>query len=362
VNKRQTNNFFIPTSFSGVSTALLQEQPDIKTGYYQRLIFSSLTRHINTLEGVEQLARQIAAIARHAYIAKQMEAVEQASQLLLALPVSKKLKGIGLYYEALCMKRRGDVDGALRSLEQVAEGSTPQYRARALHNIGATYHESGQVEEALPCYLAAQRAALGCDLMTLAESQCMIAVIRSIHGDHRQSLDDLENVFPLVRAVGKSYPAFYYDYLNSLAVELGEVGRITEAETAINIALASSFASAYPQWSETREEIEQKRNYPDSSRCFVEHSLADAEAIPESTANFSVKADSTLQPECATEVEPVRASYLCLFVGQSIYQRPSTLPSPRIAAIPGGSAQSFLLKRLGRSVQSRAPPSSSCLL
>jgi hypothetical protein len=51
-------------------------------------------------------------------------------------------------------------------------------------------------------------------------------------------------------------PYAYYDYLNTLAVELGEVGRLEEARNASRIALATRFASAYPEWRETREEIE----------------------------------------------------------------------------------------------------------
>ena len=43
----------------------------------------------------------------------------------------------------------------------------------------------------------------------------------------------------------------YFDYLNSLAVELGEVGRIQEAQNICQITLASPYAFAYPEWRET---------------------------------------------------------------------------------------------------------------
>jgi tetratricopeptide (TPR) repeat protein len=203
VNSRQTNNFFIHSSFSGISTALLQEQQNKKTAYYQRLIHALLICPINTFEGIDQLAERLATIARQAYLAREMSAVKYASQLMVALPASKKLKSIALYYEALCSKQQGDVEGAQKSFEQVVQEAIPQYKARALQNVGAIYHNQGEIVEALPFYLAAEKIAAGCDLVTLAETQRMIAVVRSINGDHKGAIDDLEKLLPLVRAVSK---------------------------------------------------------------------------------------------------------------------------------------------------------------
>lgn len=46
--------------------------------------------------------------------------------------------------------------------------------------------------------------------------------------------------------------------MNTLAVERTEAGRLEEARNAPQIALASPFASAYPEWRKTREEIKLK--------------------------------------------------------------------------------------------------------
>jgi hypothetical protein len=43
--------------------------------------------------------------------------------------------------------------------------------------------------------------------------------------------------------------------MNSFAVELCEVGRLEEAKNVSEIAVASPFAGAYPEWRETRNEI-----------------------------------------------------------------------------------------------------------
>jgi hypothetical protein len=243
----------------GGENAEPQDAPS-QNNYYQKLVYAALTRNAYTFEGFEVLARQLAAIARHAYLAKQLNAVEQASQVILALPIRAELKAIGLHYQALCTWCQGYSIEARQSLERVAEQATSQFRARALQDIGLTYQQNGEVDTALRFYFAAGRAAATSgDLLTFAQSQQMIAVVRSIHADHKEALAELQKLFPLVRALAKEYPAPYYDFLNSLAVELGEVGRISEAESALSIALASPFAAAYPVWGETRDELAAKR-------------------------------------------------------------------------------------------------------
>ncbi len=73
-----------------------------------------------------------------------------------------------------------------------------------------------------------------------------------LEGFHKQSWKDLERITPLVRY---SPPIERFQYLNSLAVELTEVGRIEEASNISRIVLASPFAFAYPEWRETGQEL-----------------------------------------------------------------------------------------------------------
>lgn len=268
--------------------------------YYRQLIYASLAHSTRSIEGFELLGRQLTQIARHAFLARQIDAVEQATQLMLAFPISDQLEGIAKYYQSLCTKQRGDFDGARRLLESVVEEMTPQYRARAFQIIGATYHESGNPDAALPFYLVAGKAGANCDLPTLAESQRMTAVVRGIHGDHKRALEDLDRLFPLIRVIGKSYPVLYYDFLNSLAVELGEVGRFAEAEAACAIAIASPFAAAYPEWSETRDEIAAKRKSASRSVVAI-HRVPNVGRTDE--ADRSHETDRTHKTDRATEIE-----------------------------------------------------------
>ena len=214
MRNKPANILFIPTSIGGYC-AEPQDAPS-QHGYYQRLILASLGQSIQTIEGLQALAHQLAVAARHAYLAKQMNAVERAAQSILALPISRQVEGIAFYYQGLCKWQQGDLDCGHRLLERAVEEALPQYKPRALHAIGVMYHEAGKVEAALPFYVAAGKAAANCDPLTLALSQRVIAVVRSIHGDHKQALKDIENLFPLVRVAAKRYAPLYYSFLNSL--------------------------------------------------------------------------------------------------------------------------------------------------
>jgi len=120
--------------------------------------------------------------------------------------------------------------------------------------LGAIHVSQGNLEESLAFRIEANRVGQQ-DLFTLTESQRAIAIVKSINGHHKEALNDLERLLPQIRVVGSQYPSLYYDYLNSLAVELGEVGRIEEAKNISHIVLASHYTFAYPEWLETANEI-----------------------------------------------------------------------------------------------------------
>lgn len=289
INK-QANILFIPTSISGHGAEV---QVTLSHLSYQQLIYASLARSARTIEELQILGQRVAAIARNAWAAKNLNAVEHASQVMLALPTADQLERTARYYQALCMWRRGDRENARQSLSRIVEESS-QLRSRALHTIGLTYHESGEIGAALPFYLEAEKRADKGDLLTLLESQRIAAVVRSIHGDHKRALADLERLFPSVRAICKASPVLYYEFLNSLAVELAEVGRIPEAEAACAVALASPFAPAYPEWSETRDEIAAKRKTASPSVVAIRRA-PETDRAPE--ADRATKAESQRKPE-----------------------------------------------------------------
>ncbi|MCI0485154.1 MAG: hypothetical protein L0229_00865 [Blastocatellia bacterium] len=238
-------------SFAELQKAVGQE------GFYQEIALN-LTKSVITERSLNQIGDGLVAIAEQSYTFRRMDTVEQSSNSLLALPLPERYRNIGRYYQALCVKRHGRVDEAQMLLEGVAESAPLLYKAKAMMSMGTMFWRSGDCRSAWPLYSEALRAASdkSChDPLTLLQTHRGIAVLKSIDGDHRGALADLESMFPLVHTVGKSHPHLYYDYLNSLAVELSEVGRIEEAQNASRIVLASPFAPAYPEWRETGEEL-----------------------------------------------------------------------------------------------------------
>src|ERR1051325_7823587 len=147
MNEQASTLFSISSfSFSGSSAGKVELSSPPQ---YRRLIQTALHRSLYRLEGLEIVGRQLAAIARQAYFARQMETVEHASQLMLALPLSKELKSVARYYQALYFKRRGDFTRTCELLELAAKESPPAFRARVLLSIGATYFDKFEIEPAL---------------------------------------------------------------------------------------------------------------------------------------------------------------------------------------------------------------------
>jgi tetratricopeptide (TPR) repeat protein len=340
MNEQASILFNISFSFSGDSAGKvgLSAPPS----HLQRVIYAALTRNLYTRQGFELLGRQLAAIARHAYFARQTEVMKEASQLMLALPLSKELKSVAQYYQAICAWKQSQVDEARRLLGYVIDDASPQYQAQGLLTFGAIYIGQGEFETALPHYLEAAQIAGKRDLQTFATAQKMVAVVRSIYGDHQRALADLERLFPMVRAIGKHCPAFYYEFLNSYAVELGEVGRIAEAQNVCAITLASPFAAAYPEFAQTRDELGAKRTAATSSIIAVP-------AVPEIISSSQAQ----------VEPEPARArSTISLKLRRSYSLTRVLAMAPDDAIIPFVSTRT-ILDRLAYSTLPRSPPALS---
>jgi tetratricopeptide (TPR) repeat protein len=251
---------------------------------------------------------------------------------------------IGQYYQALVINRNGHKYQALALFEAVADLAPRHYRARALQSLSGVHHELGQPDEALRFYPDALRMASSSnhrDLLTTLLVDLEMAWYKSETGDHRGALADYEKLSPLVQIVSRQNPLYFYFYHNELAVEFAEVGRLDEAEAACAVALASPFASAYPEWSETRDEIAAKRQSATSS-------VVAFNRIPE--------ADSVEQTEPERQRVPVRvtASHRVGFKKDAV-QRAIVLIAALTSIVLPGIIESILnwtCKRIG----SRAPP------
>jgi tetratricopeptide (TPR) repeat protein len=226
-------------------------------------IAQTLTTGFHTERILGDFATRLASIADHAYLHREFDVVGHVGQVLLKLP-AKPIKAVGQHYQALSLRKGGlgDSVGAATLLQQVADSAPLLYRARAMLALGAISHDAGDDRTAISFYREVARIETRnrvFDPMTSYTASRMTAVIRSRHGDHQGAVADLERMFPLARMASSHQSYAYYDYLNTLAVELGEVGRLEQARRASEIAIASPFARAYPEWRETFDEIEAKQ-------------------------------------------------------------------------------------------------------
>ncbi|HSF23089.1 MAG TPA: hypothetical protein VLE20_02600, partial [Blastocatellia bacterium] len=244
-------------------------------GFYQQ-IAAGLMRTAQNDQVSCELGDGFVLIAERAHAFRRMDILERVSQALVNLPGPRRYETVGNYYQALCVQNfgLGDAEGAANLLGRITEIGPPRYRIRALISLAANSRNQRDNQTALSLYCEANRYA-SCvglyDAYAAVLVPRMVAVINSDDGDHRGALSLLEDLFPLAQTMRRAQPHVYCDYMNSLAVELCAVGRLEEAKNASEIALASPFAPAYPEWHETRYEIELRRRRASRSTVGVNH-------------------------------------------------------------------------------------------
>jgi hypothetical protein len=189
--------------------------------------------------------------------------VRQAIDCLLSLPVSRDLKWLGEHYRALLDWQQGEITSAERTFERLIDKGPAQYVARAYQGLAAIYKDNKQdLDAASSLYAIAGRYSIKHqDLLGAVESIRDVAALRGINGDHRRALSDLQEFLPLAASVRAHHPAQFYEYLNSVAVERGETGRVKEAIHLSELTLATPYANRYGHWLETRLELQEKLDW-----------------------------------------------------------------------------------------------------
>ncbi len=207
------------------------------------------------------IARKLTRIAELAYGRRDVATLEAVSQILSNLPM-KAAKDVGLYYSAIAANRRGDHDEARSILEPLSETASPIIKARSIQTLGVIHWYQKDFEESARLHIEAAKAARDVDGFTLFLAFGQAASVKGDTGDHRQAVDDLENLWPIVRVVSREHPHLFYQYHNEIAVELAAIGRINEARQAIKIAMATPISLAYPEWQETAAELAEPASAP----------------------------------------------------------------------------------------------------
>ncbi|MEK6299404.1 MAG: hypothetical protein AABO41_01680 [Acidobacteriota bacterium] len=306
----------------------------------RHIVASHLAQTVHSQELFFKLTNELIRFAEQALVMRDVDALDEVSHILMSLPINAA-RQIGRYYYSRAIYGNGQRDEANGLLEKLADNGPITYRARAIQTLGANYHASGQLDEALRFQLEAlrlesDRNGRGFQATMLARWE--ISTIRGLNGDHRGALSDLKDLRPLLNLAAKQQPFYFYAYCNDLAVELGELGRIAEAEAALEASLASPYASAYPNWAETRDEIAAKR----------------VSATPSIVAVNRAPAPSRLA-EPRRKSKPVGT----LAFTWPRFKKTSVQRASRIAAcatIPHDETTQTILERVLTCIGSRAPP------
>ena len=209
--------------------------PPLQAGLYQQLLASVIS--------FQELGNRLIRYAYQAKAFRRAAEVRQAAEILCNLPV-KDFQVIGQYYLAWCERRTNPQ--ASNIFEKIAENAPPYYRALAMHSLAALSAREQDYESELYWFAESLK------VHPSPEAFIGLAVIKAKQGDHRHAVKDLEHILPFMKYAP---PHIYFDYLNSLAVELAEAGRKYEARNVIKPVLESPLIIAYPEWRETAEDV-----------------------------------------------------------------------------------------------------------
>lgn len=308
------NNNLIFTDFFSFNRVVEHDKRFSHGGLYQE-IGRAVVRQFQSDQTLADFAGKLASVADHAYGTRQFDIVGYVGRLFLTLAPSRQLESVGQYYLALSLNRgtSGDTSHAGSLFERVADNGSLQYRARAMLALGGKSFRAGDYQTAMSFYREVMRNLRRdhvFDPVTFCVASRMGAVIRSLKGDHRGAITDLERLLPLARIAGSLQPHTYYDYLNNLAVELGMVGQLEEARRVSQIASASPYASVYPEWHETLNEINSKTRRV--SRSMVGAPQAPSEKPESPTRILSWSNDHVRQADPAQQSETPSAIIISL--------------------------------------------------
>jgi hypothetical protein len=214
--------------------------------------------YVKSQTALDHIAREAIELARDAWMLRERDLRNLASNVVLALDVSPKLHVVAQHYKSLKHdESNADSDSATKTLIHAADRCPAEYTARILLAAGKARHGAGDHSEALRYYAEACKSARGNDTLSQMYAVWNVAMVDYDCGLHRNGLSKFEGLLPLVRALSHRYPVLYYDYLNNLAALLIENGRTEESRRAIRVAMTSPFADRFPEWRETEREIEE---------------------------------------------------------------------------------------------------------
>lgn len=194
-------------------------------------------------------------VADRAHLERDFVELTRILQRLRECTTSLVEENCAAYYEALLTLRQGDRSRAAEGFGKVLDHAPAHYVTRSLLSLGCIEAYAGHLDRALYLCREAKRIPSLCTDHARFYLLRDEAALHSFNGNHRMSLRLLKEMGPAITAIGRTQPAFSFDYYNSLATELEHAGETNAARHFARIAVSSRFAPRFPEWAETARGI-----------------------------------------------------------------------------------------------------------
>ncbi|MGH9764657.1 MAG: hypothetical protein ACREAC_27795, partial [Blastocatellia bacterium] len=260
---------------------------------------------------MEDAGRRLLGLARQAHIDRRFELLEDISNFTCKLLPDTRFARTAQYHRAYCSYQKRKDDQSRAELEISIEFTPPSYKPGALLALACTYLHANHIPDFAAISRDAIRASRGISILSEVHGLRNIAISRSLEGDHLRALAIFESLSPITDSIAVQYPADRLSHLNSLAIELGEVGRVNEANRIIDYVLSTPLAKNQPEWQHTKLELATKTN-----QVFPAFTMAlgvPAEHLPQNRLEAESKApdpqeeaQTNSQAKVATECRPYR--------------------------------------------------------
>jgi hypothetical protein len=221
-------------------------------------------------EVIELQTSKLSLLARQAHYARDYNRLAVVGSELMNL--SSRSEDVGRYFRSLAARRLGLKEYNETVFEELANRSSLPVRAASTLALGMRALRSKQTDDAFRLFQESYRLSTKSDRTSITTIHTITSVSQlfSQEGSHRESLEIMKAIHPAVREWGRVFPYLLGEQYNNLAYELFKTGQLAEAHYTVNKACAMPIARAYPEWFETKLEIEEKlRETPSRTTVFV---------------------------------------------------------------------------------------------
>ena len=290
----ETHNslFIASTSIGLVSAPRSGAVFDGKQSRFYHLIRAAIARQ----GSIQGLAHSLVRLCEIAYGQRDLESLEDASEVLCNLPL-ESAQQFGQYYQALIATRCGQFRQAEFKLEPLTSSASEAIRSRALQTLAIISAAENRTEKARELHAATIKT--GYDSFALTGALMNLSALESTRGNHRQALDGLVTAWPIVRAASRAHPYLFFAYHNEVAYELLQLGQVEQAAKYSQVATSSPIIDAYPEWRETKEQIIERQSAPITIAVLVSAPFSADEETEEIQPSL-LNANSEAHPACAT--------------------------------------------------------------